>query len=159
MTEKFLAFCYIGILLSAACMDLKTRRIDDRFLAGILVIGLLSLRTNPGLTLAERLIGIFAVSLPMLRRSVAVLGAFGGGDIKLMAVSGFLLGWRSILVAMLLGLFLGGCCALILLLCKKVKRKDCIAFGPFLAAGLAIAYFWGDQIAAWYWSVGRIIEI
>ena len=27
------------------------------------------------------------------------------------------------------------------------------------AAGLAIAYFWGDQIAAWYLSVGRIIEI
>lgn len=143
----FLGLCYLGILLSAAHMDLKTRRIDDRFHAGILVLGLLSLWTDSGISPTERLVGAFAVSLPMLLLSVAVSGAFGGGDIKLMATSGFLLGWRSVVVAMLLGLLLGGCCALVLLLCKKVKRKDRIAFGPFLAAGLAIAYFWGDKIA------------
>lgn len=145
-----LAFCYLCILLLVSLSDLETRRIDDRFQAGIVLIGLLSLWLDMGHTLPERCIGVFAVSLPMLLFSVAASGAFGGGDIKLMASSGFLLGWRGIVAAMFLGLLAGGCYALIQMLRKKVGSKDRIAFGPFLALGLAAALFWGDQIAERY---------
>lgn len=145
-----LAFCYLCILLLASLSDLETRRIDDRFQAGIVLVGLLSLRLDMGHTLTERLIGVFAVSLPMLLLSLAASGAFGGGDIKLMASSGFFLGWCGVVVAIILGLFAGGGYALIQLLRKEAGVKDRMAFGPFLAIGLAVALFWGDQIAERY---------
>ena len=42
---------------------------------------------------------------------------------------------------------------LILLLGKKLEKKDHFAFGPFLAFGLALAVFFGDQIVNWYLSL------
>ena len=36
---------------------------------------------------------------------------------------------------------------------KKLSRKDAFAFGPFLALGLGIAFFWGDLLVLWYLSV------
>ena len=49
------------------------------------------------------------VSVPMLLLTLAVPGAFGGGDIKLMAASGFFLGMDAIVCAMMFGLLTGGC--------------------------------------------------
>lgn len=72
---------------------------------------------------------------------------------KLMAASGFLLGWRAIVVAMFLGLVTGGSYAAWLLSRKKLERKDHMAFGPFLALGLGIAFFYGDALANWYLSI------
>jgi leader peptidase (prepilin peptidase)/N-methyltransferase len=38
----------------------------------------------------------------------------------------------------------------VLLASGRSGRKDPIPFGPFLAAGGAVALFWGDRIVAWY---------
>ena len=148
-----LAFTYLGILMILALIDWDTRIIYDRFHIGILLLGIAVLRLYPEHSAADRLIGAAAVSLPMLLIAMAVEGAFGGGDIKLMAASGFLLGWRSILVAMFLGLLAGGVYAAGMLAAKKLTGKDHFAFGPFLALGLAAAYFYGDLIAGWYLSL------
>ena len=70
-----------------------------------------------------------------------------------MAVSGFFLGWKSIVAAMFLGLLLGGTLALWLMARKKLNRRDHMAFGPFLALGLTAALFYGDQMVSWYLSI------
>ena len=43
-------------------------------------------------------------------------GAFGGGDIRLLAVMGFYLGWKMCLVGTVTGFFFGGLQAVILLI-------------------------------------------
>ena len=91
----------------------------------------------------------------MLLLAFAVNGAFGGGDIKLMAAGGFFLGWRSILVAMLIGLVTGAVYCVFMLWKGRMARKDSFAFGPFLAAGLTVALCWGDMLADWYLAVLR----
>ncbi len=149
----FLAFAYMGILMTVALIDWDTRIIYDRFHMGILLLGVAAWRLCPEHSLTDRLIGAAAVSLPMLLIALKIEGAFGGGDIKFMAASGFLLGWRSILAAMFLGLLLGGAYAGGMLAAKRLTGKDHFAFGPFLAAGLAVAYFYGDRIAGWYLSL------
>lgn len=68
----------------------------------------------------------------------------GGGDIKLMAAAGFLLGWRLNLAAFFTGLFSGGVYGSFLLLSGKGGRKDSMAFGPFLCLGIALAILLGE---------------
>lgn len=143
-------FCYLGILWVVALIDWDTRLIYNRFHLIIAILGLVELFLVPAHGLGDRLIGALIVSLPMLLLTIAVPGAFGGGDIKLMAASGFLLGVDAIVVGMFFGLLSGGFYASYMLATKKLKRGDQFAFGPFLAFGLGIAALWGDRIAAWY---------
>ena len=93
------------------------------------------------------------ISVPMLLLALIIPGAFGGGDIKLMAAPGFFLGTGPVVCAMFFGLLTGGGYGAAMLLGKKLEKKDHFAFGPFLAFGLALAVFFGDQIVNWYLSL------
>ena len=65
----------------------------------------------------------------------------GGGDVKLMAVSGLYLGAGSVLPAMLYGSVLAAVTAGVLIALKKIGRKDAIPLVPFLYAGMLITVF------------------
>ncbi len=143
-------FCYLGILLIVSLIDWETQIIYDRFHIFILLLGILAVGCFPEHSLSDRLLGFFIIALPMLLLAFLIPGAFGGGDIKLMAVSGWLLGTRSIVCAMFFGLMTGGLYGAWMLKTGKLGRKDHFALGPFLAFGLALAVFWGDRIVQWY---------
>lgn len=83
---------------------------------------------------------------------VAVLsrGGMGEGDIKLMAMVGALMGWKSVLLTTFLGSLLGSVWGISLMVFKGKGRKTKIPFGPFLAAGTIISLFWGQEILYWY---------
>lgn len=132
--------------------DYRTRMIPDRLTAMLAFVGVLSVWTMPQLPLHSRGIGLFAASLPLLLCAMAFPASFGGGDIKLMAGAGFFLGYRRVLVALLLGLCGGGIYGAGGLLTKRAGRKTRFALGPFLCAGIVLAYFWGDTI--WEWLAG-----
>ena len=70
-----------------------------------------------------------------------------------MAVSGLLLGYQAILVAFFIGAILGGSVAIVLLALKKSQMKSLIAFGPYLAIGIFIAYLVGSEVFEWYISL------
>lgn len=148
-----IAFAYLGVLMTIALIDWDTRVIYDRFHIVILLLGIAGLWLFPEHSVTDRLIGAVIVSLPMFLIAIAIEGAFGGGDIKLMAVSGFFLGWRGILIAMFLGLLFGSAYAIGMMAVKKLNRKDHIAFGPFLALGLTVSLFYGDKLVNWYLSL------
>ncbi|MBS6395521.1 MAG: prepilin peptidase [Clostridiales bacterium] len=141
---------YLLILIGAAWTDWKTRRIDNVFFLMILALGAAAVRLFPEHTILDRGIGFLAVSVPMLVLTVLIPGAFGGGDIKLMAASGWFLGWRAVVCAMVIALFGSGVYGGWMLAKGKMGRKDSFALGPFLAAGLAIALFLGDQVLERY---------
>jgi len=88
--------------------------------------------------------GIFFVIIVVSR------GGMGGGDMKLGAMLGAFVGWKLGLLAVLLGVLAGGAVAVALLLLGRRGRKEAIPFGPFLALGGALALLWGDKILAWY---------
>ncbi len=76
--------------------------------------------------------------------------AFGMGDVKMIVLIGFVVGFPSIIIGLFLGTFAAGLAALFLLLTRIKSRKDYMPHGPFLALGAVIALFWGSDIWDWY---------
>ena len=117
-----------------------------------LVIGFVTPSVLPGavfpaadVTWLDRVIGVFAASVPLLL--VALLtGGFGGGDIKLMAALGLALGWKLTLLTLFGGIVLGGIYAICLLVSKRAGAKDAFAFGPFLCLCAIISSAYGNGL-------------
>ncbi len=81
---------------------------------------------------------------------VASGGGMGGGDMKLGAMLGAFLGWRLLLVGVMVSVLAGGVVAIALLALGRRGRKDAVPFGPFLALGGIVALLWGERILHWY---------
>jgi leader peptidase (prepilin peptidase)/N-methyltransferase len=73
-------------------------------------------------------------------------GGMGWGDAMLMMGIGGAVGWRYSALSLYIGFMVGGLIVLPLLVIKKLKRKDAIPLGPFLAAGSAIVLFLGNAL-------------
>ncbi|MDO8582281.1 MAG: prepilin peptidase [bacterium] len=74
----------------------------------------------------------------------------GGGDIRLGALMGAIVGWPNILLALFVAYISGAIVGGALLLFHRVTRKSQMAFGTFLAASTVFTMFWGDAIVQWY---------
>lgn len=74
----------------------------------------------------------------------------GGGDIRLGAVMGALLGWPLVLVALFLSYVLGSVVAVWLLATKRKRAGQTIPFGTFLAVGTVLTLWVGMPILHWY---------
>ncbi len=80
--------------------------------------------------------------------------AMGEGDLNLIALIGAFLGWRAVVVTILVGCLVGATAGVGLILLRRLSRRQHIPFGPFLALGAVVALFWGDQLIVWY--LGRL---
>lgn len=74
----------------------------------------------------------------------------GGGDIKLAAAVGLFLGWKQILIAFVLAVYIALAVILVIVILKKFKRGQYIAFGPFLSISFFMVGLYFDQIILWY---------
>lgn len=145
----------LSMFLVISVIDERTKEIPFSLNIVIGVLAIIRIALDFG-NLLDYLIGFCAISGFML--IVLVLGriffkadAFGGGDIKLMAVSGLFLGWKNIILAFFIGCILG---AVIHSIRMKVEKCDrVLAFGPYLCAGLTIALLFGENIISWYMSL------
>lgn len=132
---------FLAVLFGTAVSDWNERRIPDRYPALLLIPGLLAVFTDTWqqLSFLQALAGGVCSAFPLFLSALLVRGAFGGGDIKLMAAAGFCLGTRRGILGLFLGLLAGGVYGLALTDAKKRKEKEAIPLGPFLAVGLAAA--------------------
>jgi len=74
----------------------------------------------------------------------------GMGDIKLAGLIGLVTGFPLVIVALFIGIFIGGLVAVTLLLLKVKGRKDVIPYGAFLGIGPVVILLWGKEILSWY---------
>lgn len=143
---------FFVLLLAMAWVDKKTMMIPDYFPAVIFLMSVRSPFLGKGAPLGMKVVGVLSVSLPMLILALIIPGAFGGGDIKLMAACGAFLGWERTILAMFFAILGGGGWGLWLLVRKQAGPKDHFPFGPFLCMGLMISTLWGENILRWYLS-------
>jgi leader peptidase (prepilin peptidase)/N-methyltransferase len=76
----------------------------------------------------------------------------GMGDVKMLAMIGAFLGWRAVLLTLVLSSFAGAIVGVALLTFKKEGMRYALPFGTFLAMGALVAMLVGDEIIAWYLS-------
>lgn len=138
------------LLLVVAVIDIDTMEIPDSLVVCLGVLSLPFALCQDPPTLVSRGIGFLVVSVPMLLLTMAIANAFGGGDIKLMAACGLILGYQNTLFAMFVAVVLGGFFAMWLLRQQKVGAKSQLCFGPFLALGVFTAQFVGTTCITWY---------
>jgi leader peptidase (prepilin peptidase)/N-methyltransferase len=77
----------------------------------------------------------------------------GMGDIKLAFLIGIVTGFPLVVVALLIGILVGGLAAIVFILLMKKGRKDVIPYGTFLAIGPVVTLLWGNKILDWYLSL------
>ncbi len=77
----------------------------------------------------------------------------GGGDVKLLAMIGAFLGWKAVLVTVVLGSLTGAIVGLVFIRVSGADARAPIPFGPFLAGGAVCALFVGDPLIHWYLSL------
>ena len=139
-----------GVLASGE--DLWRRRVSNPIALGAFLSGLIAHTVLEGLrgagdALAGSLIG-FVIFLVFY-----LLGGMGGGDVKLMAGFGAILGVERILIAAIMAALIGGLMALGYLLVKVVRRwvlppgvtsgsgfKDSIPYAPAISLGVVLSF-------------------
>lgn len=74
----------------------------------------------------------------------------GMGDVKMLAMVGAFLGWKAVLLTLVLASFTGALVGVGMMITSRGGMRYALPFGTFLAVGALVAMFAGDAIIAWY---------
>lgn len=158
-TLFLMAICFI--LLMIGLIDYYNHFIYDwsnyTFL-GLSLIYIIYLSVMGKFVPIEYLIGgLLGFGVFLLIRIVGKLAmkqeCLGMGDVILMGAGGLLLGYKSLLLAVLIASVFGAILSLVLIALKIKSREDEIPFGPYLILGIYIAMVYGKTIIDWYLGV------
>lgn len=119
---RYILFCWV--LIAAGAYDAATREIPDGIHVAVFFVGLIGLHPLPALA------GLLIVPLPFLIAALMTDGKIGGGDVKLMAASGFVLGVSGGITMLLWGLFTA-----LIWNAAFGKGQKSLPLAPFLAFG------------------------
>lgn len=138
-----ISVCYFAVLC-AAVIDLKLRIIPN--LIPITLIGTKLLifvyevifAGAPVSSFVTPVVGCLLCGLFLLLGNKLSKGGIGGGDVKLLAAMGFVLGAYVVFTTLIIALV--GCCvfAIAVTATKKMTIKQSVPFGPFLYLGYAV---------------------
>lgn len=151
-------FFFIATLLTVTFIDIDHRIIPDVIsLPGIPIFFLASL-AMPQLSYKESLLGILAgggslFAVAWIYNLLTGKDGMGGGDIKLLAMIGALLGWQGVLFTIFTASATGTFIGIIIMLYTQKGMKLAVPFGPFLSFGAIVYIFFGTQIIKWYYGL------
>jgi leader peptidase (prepilin peptidase) / N-methyltransferase len=74
----------------------------------------------------------------------------GGGDVKMLAMIGAFLGWKLVLVTLVLSSVAGSLIGVLVIALKRGGMKYALPYGTFLALGALAASLVGERLVAWY---------
>lgn len=154
----FVGYCIaFSALLVTTVIDFRTMEIPDSMwitvFVGSFFVYAQEIISDGGFELKcflTRFIGIFAASGVLLIFALITKGGMGGGDIKLMAACGFLLGWKQVLLALVMGAVIGTLYLLVTAIKNKGKVPRKVPFAPHLSIAVVICFFAGEKILDWY---------
>ena len=143
-------FFVISVMIVIFIYDLRWYLILDKVTipTGIVVL-LFNLAL--GLNLWNLLIsGIIGGSFFLIQFLISKGKWVGGGDIRLGALMGLILGWPYVMLAIFLAYVIGSVVAIGLLISRKKKWGSMVPMGIFLSTATIIILFWGEFILNWY---------
>jgi len=154
---EFLIFTFMAV--TASVIDLDHFILPDVFTLGGLGIALVGAALNPERYFMDALIGFLAgggllYATAYLYFKIRGQEGMGGGDIKLLAWIGALLGWQAILFVVISSAVLGSLFGVARMIIAKKSLQEPIPFGPFLVAGaLGLVYLDPPTMVQWLGSL------
>lgn len=148
--DLIIAWTVISLMVIVFVSDIHYMIIPDKvllFFSGLFLIERCFLPLDPWW---NSITGAAVGFTLLLLIAVVSKGGMGGGDIKLFAVIGFALGTKLVLISFFLSTFFGAFFGIIGILIGKVKKGKPMPFGPYIALGTVITYFYGERIIRWY---------
>ncbi|OGR30371.1 MAG: peptidase A24 [Desulfuromonadaceae bacterium GWB2_53_15] len=151
-------FLFCSSLVVITFIDIEHQIIPDEISLSGIVIGFIFSFFLPWQTWLNSLLGILlgGGSLLLVAYGYQWLTGkegMGGGDIKLLAMMGAFLGWKSIPFIIFASSLVGSILGITIMLIQKKDSKLAIPFGPYLAFGAILYIFYGRQLIQWYFSL------
>jgi leader peptidase (prepilin peptidase) / N-methyltransferase len=158
--ETVFLLIFLSGLVAASFIDLDHQIIPNAITLPGIPLGILAGFLVGEPPLLDRLIGALAgagfLYLVLLYGGVLYgQEAMGEGDLNLIALIGAFVGWRGVIVTILVGCVVGSAVGLALIALSRIGRRQHIPFGPFLSLGGVVALFWGEGVVAWYVALLR----
>ncbi len=149
----------VGIVMSAFLLvifvyDLRHQLILDRVSLPAMVVALVGSLVIGREPLSLLVGAIVGAGLFFLQFALSKGRWIGGGDIRLGAALGLMLGWPLVGVSLVLAYFSGAIVALGMILTKRKSWTSAVPFGTFLSAGGVATFLWGNDILQWYLAGG-----
>ena len=171
LTAVIILFCYrafgiqakffmysalVSALIVVTFIDFDYNEIPDEISIGGLVAGLIAALAFPSIfdtnlrliALKDSVLGALAGGgaiyiMGVVGKSIFRKEAMGGGDVKLMAMVGSILGWKLALLTFFVAPFFGAVVGLFL---RIADGRETIPYGPYLSLAATIAVFFGNDI-------------
>ena len=142
-------FIFTAVLITISFIDLDHQIIPDVlslpgipifFLAAIFIVRLPWHEALIGLLIGGGMLFLIAFVYEFITKREGM----GGGDIKLRAMIGGFLGWKSLIFILLFSSLAGAVVGITAMIIKKQDMKYAVPFGPFLSLAAVAYIFWGE---------------
>ncbi len=156
--EGLVYFIFIASLLVITFIDIDHRIIPDIITLPGIPIGLVASFALPKVTLLSSVLGLLAGGgslwgVAWAYHRITGKDGMGGGDIKLLAMIGTIVGWQGVIFTIFVSSAVGTIIGMTVMLVKGKNMKFAVPFGPFLAIGAMAYIFFGERIIFWYFNL------
>jgi len=153
--ETLGALCLVWTLIALAFIDFDTTLLPDSLTLPLLWLGLLFNLNGHFASLYDAVMGavvgyLVLWSVYWLFKLATGKDGMGYGDFKLLAAIGAWLGWQMLPVTILFSSVVGAAIGIAMVVFVKHDSRVPIPFGPYLAGGGLIAFFFGADITQAY---------
>lgn len=144
----------VSILVALFGIDLEHQILPNSITLPGIAVGLMFSAITPpgwqealiGTVLGAGILYAIAAAYYAVRREEGL----GMGDVKMLAMIGAFLGWKAVLVTLVLSSFSGAAIGLALIAAQRGGMKLALPFGTFLAVGALAAMLVGEPLISWY---------
>ena len=158
--EALIYYLFFTALIVVTFIDLDHRIIPDVITLPGIPICFAAGFALPTITYKDALLGILigGGSLYIIAWAydrITKKEGMGGGDIKLLAMIGAIVGWQGVLFTIFVASLVGTLAGLAVMLQSHKGLKLAVPFGPFLSIGSVAYIFFGAPLIAWYFNLLR----
>ena len=138
------SYFFLSFLVLFVVSDLKWRLLPHVFNNFFILFGLFFMALESSPKLFRGLCDSIIIGSLIFGLVQFFPNSMGGGDIKLMSGLGVWMGFSKTVFIIFLSFGLGALLALFLIAKRKMNRKSMMPFGPFLALGALVVWFFPD---------------
>ena len=156
--EALIYYLFFAALLTVTFIDIDHRIIPNVITLPGIPICFAASFALPTITYKEALLGILIGGGSLLLVAwvyslITKKEGMGGGDIKLLAMMGAIVGWQGVFFTIFLASLVGTLAGLAAMLQSRKGMKLAVPFGPFLSIGSITYIFFGTPLIAWYFNL------